>query len=240
MKPFDSLRSVLAVMVFLSFAFSVFGESALTDPSIPDGEWSVLSILEDDASSTLRGRVEIRGNRRQYYDIFTESEDEKLELSLYRDSMTAFSVRTIRDLSGYRIESTTVVEGLPSVDGDEIRILDTTGLVYALRGYPFTDPKELRITFLSGGDNDNSDFELSVDLAEEENLRINGRSISCYRLELSFEMSGIFSVFMKMVPKTKLWYSKESPHYLVRYEGQNGPPGTPMTVMELVDYSGWN
>jgi len=143
-------------------------------------------------------------------------------------------------MSGYSIESYTVVEGMPALDADGIKILDSIGLVYSLRGYPFTDPRKLRITFLSSDNDDDSDFELTVELGGIETLSVAERQIECYRLEMSFKMTGVFSVFSRLVPRTKLWYSYESPHYRVRCEGQNGPPGTPLTVMELIDYSGWN
>lgn len=234
-------KSHRVVFLFFLFCLSpVFGESALTDPLIPDGEWTVISVQEEDEESTLRGQVRIGGSGKDFYNVVTTAPGERTELSLNRNTMTTLSVRTVRDMSGYRIESSTMVEGLPRAAEDEIRILDTAGLVYALRGFPFSSPRELRITFLSSDEDDDSGFNLSVDLAGRETLSISGRDIPCYRLELSFEMSGVFSVFMRMVPKTKLWYSVENPHYLVRYEGQSGPPGSPVTTMELIDYSGWN
>ena len=217
-----------------------FSDSPLRDPFIPDGERSVLSVKIDDTETSMRGRVEIGGENGEVYNIFTSTDKEKLELSMHRRTMMTFSIRTIKTIENYTIDSSTTVEGDPMIPADEIRMLDTTGLVYSLRGYPFTDPRELKITFLTTENDGESDYELGIDLAGRERLDVAGRRIECYRLELSFKMSGVFSVFTRLVPRTKLWYSVESPHYLVRYEGQNGPPGTPLTVMELIDYSGWN
>ena len=226
-------------LLLVFFGGSLPGESALQDPYIPDGEWMVLSVREDENESVMRGTVDIQGEQGELYAVTTSSDREEIRLIMDRGSMATISVRTVRSMAGYRIVSSTEVQGSPALGRDEIRMLDTTGLVYALRGYPFNDPRELRITFLSSDNDDDSNFELSVDLSGKETMTVAGRRIECYRLEMSFEMSGVFSVFTRLVPRTKLWYSVAPPHYMVRYQGQNGPPGTPMTVMEIMNYSGW-
>ncbi|HEX3771861.1 MAG TPA: hypothetical protein VHV30_13385, partial [Polyangiaceae bacterium] len=35
------------------------------------------------------------------------------------------------------------------------------------------------------------------------------------------------------VPKYKMWYAREAPHRLVRFEGPYGPPGAPEVVLEI-------
>jgi hypothetical protein len=36
------------------------------------------------------------------------------------------------------------------------------------------------------------------------------------------------------VPKYRMWYAKQAPHRLVRFEGPYGPPGAPEVVLELL------
>ena len=35
------------------------------------------------------------------------------------------------------------------------------------------------------------------------------------------------------VPKYRMWYAKQAPHRLIRFEGPYGPPGAPEIVLEL-------
>ena len=46
-------------------------------------------------------------------------------------------------------------------------------------------------------------------------------------------MDGFWGAFL---PKMKVWYSVTPPHYLVRYEGLAGPPGSPKRDIELLTY----
>ncbi|MBN2051379.1 MAG: hypothetical protein JW760_13080 [Spirochaetales bacterium] len=240
MKRKDKLRGNALILFFFfsSGLTALSGQGVLKDPLIPHGEWSILSVTTDDEESRLRSRVEIIGDRQDTYSVLITGPEETTEIKLRRADMTAFYLRNLRGRGEYSLESSTLVQGNPEARPGEIRILDTTSIIYALRGYPFSDPKPLRITFLSTGD-ESSDFELSVMSAGKENISLRDRTLECYRLELSFKMSGVFAVFSKMVPKTRLWYSAAPPHYLVKYQGQNGPPGTPMTTMEIREYSGW-
>jgi hypothetical protein len=73
---------------------------------------------------------------------------------------------------------------------------------------------------------------MSVKCKGRERIAVKGGTFDCYKLE--FSMDGFIGTFLS---KMNAWYSVEAPHYLVYYEGPDGPPGTPKRIMEMVQYT---
>ena len=58
--------------------------------------------------------------------------------------------------------------------------------------------------------------------------------MECYKLALTISGMGILDM---MMPKTYLWFYAKSPHYLVRFKGAIGPPGSGEFEYKFLEYS---
>jgi hypothetical protein len=111
----------------------------------------------------------------------------------------------------------------------EIKIADFNILMYIMRGYPFGRLASLKIGYY--GEGNEKGYTMTLSYKGLEKVTIKDKTYACHKLD--FGMSSFIGTFL---PKLNLWYSAEPPHYLVKYEGPEGPPGTPKRVLELVKY----
>lgn len=227
-------------------AASVFGDTPLKDPFIPDGELAVYRMEEGDREWFFTEKVQI-GTENGYdiYGFFYEAEYETTEVKIQKNSMVPFFVNTVNQGDAMTIESSTKVSLPENMESQEIIVLSFSDLKYTLRGFPFgQDAPDLDIAFLSanGGEEeeDGPNFEIRVSYLDTEEIAIDGsRLIECHKLELKMRASGFMRVINSFVGKTYFWYSVDAPHYLVAYEGSSGFPGSAKSYITLVNYSGW-
>jgi hypothetical protein len=177
------------------------------------------------------------------YEIATRSRAVDTLLVLSRSRLATQSISTVTRTGAATIRATTEVDAatrLPvGTNVPSIPMLELAELAHKLRGFDFTDRNTIPIQLLSTGPEEESSFELGVKLARNETLAVEGRQLDTHKLELVFSASGIVGMLGRLAPKTLFWFSVEAPHYLVRYQGGGGPPGTPTQSWELRDYSGW-
>lgn len=216
-------------------------ESSLRDPGIPNGERTTYNLYLDKELTTLveeKVTTKEEGGR-EIYEIVYQSKNEDFEMKISKETMAPLYVHTVTTNKGLILDTSILVEDKSDIKEDEIRVLDFSDLRYALRGFPFDNPKPLRIKTLEIGQGEDSSFIIRVKLLKKEELRVKDRSMDCYKLGLSASGSGLIGILSALFPKTHFWYSVDPPHYLVRYEGSGGEPGAPKKIIEISDYSGW-
>jgi hypothetical protein len=124
----------------------------------------------------------------------------------------------------------TVVDERKEPEGEEMKLADFSVLTHVLRGFPFTKLEKLKIGYFE--EQRKNSYSMSVKYEGREKVTVKSGTFDCYKLE--FSLDGFFGTFL---PKMNAWYSVEASHYLVYYEGPDGPPGTPKRIMEMVQYT---
>jgi hypothetical protein len=166
-----------------------------------------------------------------YIEMTTRSSDQE---GLFRlDPETLFAVYsdiTIRSKDATIRRITSVVENRYRPKEGEILVSSADTLGQALRLFSWDKGKKAKLVFL-GSSGSNFSFELSV--SGKETLKVGGRDVECWKAQV-----GLSGIFGSLFGKSSLWFSTESPSYLVKSEGPSGGPGSPNSVMELQSYSG--
>jgi len=227
--------------------------SPLSDPDIPGSENSSYLLVNKKGSVTIKENVKLDKLRGKYYIKVIEPSIVR-ELTLLKETMTPVELTIITKNDKYILTSRKSVKfsdkkqngddfassSPPSKTG-KLTLLSASDMPYTLRGYPFENPVPVEIKFFNdqGTGDDDTPFKVTAEAVGAETLSIAGREIPCYIVEIKYHISGFMSLFKSMFPKTKLWYSKESPHYLVKYENKGGRGNTGNMVMTITEYSGW-
>lgn len=92
---------------------------------------------------------------------------------------------------------------------------------------PFALSGKNRLEFWTVRNNDLKECTMVVLREKEETIKINSQAVETVKVKVT--LTGWTSVFWS----AHYWFRKSDGLYL-RYEGANGPPGTPVTVVELV------
>lgn len=230
------LKYVQITFLVCSFAFKASGfvcaETPFVDPQIPDGESTTYSSRVGDKLFTVTENVMIkRDGEKEIYKITSRSKHLDRTIRLVKDTMATLSVHTVRKFPEVTLDSQLMIIDEKLYFGkDEIKLADFAIMTYIFRGFPFGKLDKLKIGFYGEGREEKYSF--SAKYKKTEKVKINKSTIECHKLE--FGMEGFWGTFL---PKMKVWYSVDPPHYLVRYEGLAGPPGSPKRNMELVTYT---
>ena len=230
----------LKLMLLLFFIYTsavgvsdlVYAKNPIVDPNIPNGETiTYISRVGDKALTVVEKVVIKKEGEKDLYEITSRSNPLDRTIVLEKDTMAVVSVHTVRKYPEVTLEShLKVIDEKEEFGTDAIKLADFTIMNYLFRGFPFEKREKLKIG--SYREEQKDDFPLNVTCKKQEKVEINGRTIECYKLELG--MDGFWGRFF---PKTNMWYSVEPPHYLVRYKGQSGRPGSPKRVVELESYT---
>jgi hypothetical protein len=221
----------MVIMMLLSgFSDCCLG-SPFQDPGIPDGETITYATTVDDELMTVVETVRIKQEHgQQCYEITSISPSLDRILTLDKETMRIKAVHTIRKFPRATLDSRLQVKDEDPLPGkDEIILADFSALTYIFRGFLFGELENLKIGFYGQGRQ--RTFGFSASNKKKEIITINQKSVECYKLE--FGLEGFWGTFL---PKMNAWYSAESPHYLVRYQGLSGPPGSPKRNMEVQSY----
>ena len=219
--------------------------SPLHDPHIQSGENLSYLVVNKKGSVTIKETVELDKSGRKYLIRVTTPLIYR-ELALLRETMTPVELTIVTKNDNYLLTTRKSIKysgkNQNTSKTGKLALLSASDMPYALRGFPFENPVPIEIIFINDQETGNSDapFKVTAEAAGEESLSIAGRSIPCYIIEIKYHISGFMSLFKSMFPKTRLWYSKASPHYLVKYENKGGQGSTENMVMTIADYSGWN
>jgi hypothetical protein len=222
----------LVCLIHLSLLGPVRADVLLVDPHIPPGEHIVYRLKRGDEVQTVRQTVTIQVKQgRQLYAISSHSKNQEITVELDKRTMHLVSSHTVRRLPGALITTqVTVADDQPMGKAGEIALADVTALPYVLRGFPFTKRDKVKIRAVRGASG--RGVILTVKNQGKEKVTLADGAIDCYKLTVSLD--GFWARFL---PTTQMWYSVTPPHYLVRYEGPDGPPGAPKRLLEVVEYA---
>ena len=231
------MKSKMLLLILLTYSVVpgilgfVRAEAPFVDPQIPDGETITYTSRVDDKLLTVTENVLIkRDGEKELYEITSRSEPLDRTIMLVKDTMAIKSVHTVRKFQEVTLDSRlTVIDEKPPIGDKEIKLADFAIMTYVFRGFPFEKLKEMKIGFY--GEESKRKYTFSAHYKNREKVEVNQQTIECHKIE--FGMDGFWGAFL---PKMKVWYSVDPPHYLVRYEGLVGPPGTPKRDVRLVSY----
>jgi hypothetical protein len=203
----------------------LFAQSALIDPGIPDNEIVAYTAVYDKQVYPLTQRtVRKTENGRLLYEVTSESARQDFRLKVDAADMAVQYAWTRQKKANLVTETETkIVKNTIQDKPGEITLPEFSGLPVILRGFPFGKIRSLKMKMAEG-----SDFAFAVTMTKEIDIATKAGVIRCYELELG--MDGFLGAF---VPKTVLWYEKDAPHRLIRYQGQTAGPGSPAYTIEL-------
>jgi hypothetical protein len=212
-------------------AHLLLAQTPLVDPQIPDGEKASYTSQIAGSRFAVEHTVKIKQEGgRELYEITALSQRQDKVILLDRKTMALISVHTLRKYPDATLDSNlSVVSEKQTFKDGEIKIADFNILMYIMRGYPFGRLPSLKIGYY--GEGNEKGYTMTLSYKGIEKVTIKDKTYACHKLD--FGMSSFIGTFL---PKLNLWYSTEPPHYLVKYEGPEGPPGTPKRVLELVKY----
>jgi hypothetical protein len=225
------LTLLLSFFVIAGAARLVCAQNLFQDPNIPNGETVTYSSRVGNEQTTIVERTLIKEDaEKKLYEITSRSDSIDKTILLEKDSMAVVSVHTKIKYEDVTLDSRiTVIDENPSLQADDLQKADVSTLQYFFRGFPFGKTGKVKLQFY--GVKNKIKSPIVAEFKKTETVGTNENTIECYKFEF-----GIESFWQKFFPKTTMWYSVVSPHYLVRYEGPSGPPGAPKRVIELVSY----
>jgi hypothetical protein len=232
MKVWKPLLIVLSVVSTLIFSGLLLAQTPLIDPQIPNGETAVYTSQIGNNQFTVEIKVQIKKEGdRELYEITSLSKRQDKFILLDKKTMALISVHTLRKYPDATIDATLkVISEKQTFKDGTIKLADFNILMYIMRGYPFGRLNSLKIGYY--GEGNEKSYTMTLTFKGTEKITIKDTSYDCYKLD--FGMSSFLGTFL---PKLNLWYSVVPPHYLVKYEGPEGPPGTPKRVLELIKYN---
>ena len=226
------LITFLTLFFIVTSLQTVFGKSPFVDPAIPNGETTTYTSRVGDKTITVVEVVAVKHDGvREVYEITSRSDTLDRILTLDKETMAILSVHTIRKFPDVTLDSKLKVlnEKPPTKEG-EVKLADFAVITYLFRGFPFTQRKKLKIGFY--GEDRGRKFAFSAQYKKIEDVTVGQKTVECHKIE--FGLDGFWGTFL---PKMNAWYSVDPPHYLVRYQGLVGPPGSPKRDVELLTYS---
>ena len=232
------MNSKILMMVYIFCFFMIGGLSDLCkaspfrDPGIPDGETITYASRVDDISMKVVETVRIiQVGTRACYEITSLSDALDRILTLDKETMSIVSVHTVRKFPRATLDSHLQVKNeQPSSGKEEVILADFSGLIYIFRGFLFSELEQVKIGFY--GEERRRSFGFSASNKKTEKITVNQAIIDCYKIE--FGLDGFWGTFF---PKMNVWYSVDPPHYMVRYQGLVGPPGSPKRDMQVMSYT---
>jgi hypothetical protein len=236
------MHKALRAAVVITLAFlplsgvgrAAVGRGALKDPGIPDGEKITYRTTTGDVvvTSVETTRI-VEKNGASFYKISSKSDSEEVEVMIRRGGMRPVSVRSLsKGKDGTIDRRTEIVEETGGEDGS-VKIMDMQSLVYILRGFPFSKGGSIPLRTLG---NTQGTFTMQAKLDGVDKLTTPAGEFKSYRIEISFGGGMVGGMIGMVTPKIYFWYSFDPPHFMVRYRGAAGPPGSPARTVEVVDY----
>ena len=206
-------------------------ETPLVDPQIPGGEHAVYDTKVGDAKFSMDFYAAVvKDGGRELYQITTLSERQDKVIRIDKKTMALVSVHALRKYTDATLDSTlNVLRETQTFRDGEIKLADFNILMHIMRGYPFGKLPSLKVGYY--GEGNEKGYTMTITYKGTEQVAIKGKAYECHKLD--FGMSSFIGTFL---PKLNLWYSVAPPHYLVKYEGPECPPGTPRRTLELVQY----
>ncbi|MBN1524718.1 MAG: hypothetical protein JW904_09555 [Spirochaetales bacterium] len=220
---------LFAVVFFTGFSAAVlFSDTVLTDPLIPDGEKISYSVtIENRTFTRMQTILQKTENGKELYEVTSDSQSEDQRLKIDRRKMEVVYSWTKVKAKYFTVEKeiTTHKNVIPT-NKNEIAIIEYNGMTHLFRGFPFPATRSIRVRTSEGGD-----ILILATFTKETDVATKLGTVRCFELEVGLD--GLLGIFF---PKTYVWYTKEAPHYMVKYEGISGGPGSPVMKMEITGY----
>jgi hypothetical protein len=231
MKHSIPLRACITVLITGSCLSNPCLGSPFNDPGIPDGETITYAGTLDDTPMTVVESVRIKQEGgQQCYEITSLSSSLDRVLTLDKATLRILSIHTVRKFPRATLDSRMEVKDENPLPGsEEIMLADFSALTYIFRGFRFGELEKVKIGFY--GEGRQQTFGFSASSKKKETITAGDKAVECYKIE--FGLEGFWGAFL---PKMNVWYSAAPPHYLVRYQGLSGPPGSPKRDMEVQSY----
>ena len=218
----------LSCFIFYSISWAGF---QFLDPDIPDNETIIYRSTSEGKTITVKEQVRhITEENNNFYEIVSLSPALDTHIRINRKDMTVVSVQTVQKHDTAILDSKLVVKD-QKLNGDDnaVKVPHFVALSHLLRGFPFESKEKLLINYYGGSAG--KKFQLRVKNKHRDIINVMGKEIECYKLEF-----GLAGFLWAVLPELELWYSVEPPHYMVRYKGPEGPPGTPKRFIEIIEY----
>jgi len=231
MQLYKHLFSLLVITSVLMLSGVTYAQNPLVDPQIPNGETAIYNSKIGDNQFTVETKAQIKKESdREIYEITSLSKRQDKVIQLDKKTMALISVHTLRKYPDATLDSNLkVVSEKQTFKDGEIKIADFNILMYIMRGYPFGKLNSMKIGYY--GEGNEKSYTMTLTYKGIEKVTIRDKTYECHKLD--FGMSSFIGTFL---PKLNLWYSAAPPHYMVKYEGPEGPPGTPKRTLEMVSY----
>lgn len=218
----------LSCFIFSGISWAGF---QFLDPDIPDNETIIYRSTSEGKTITIKEQVRhITEENNNFYEIVSFSPALDTYIQINRKDMTVLSVHTFQKYADATLDSKLIVKDKkPNREDNAIIIPHFVALSHLLRGFPFESKEKLQINYYGGSAG--KKFQLRVKNKQKEVINVMGKEVECYKLEF-----GLAGFLWAVLPELELWYTVEPPHYMVRYRGPEGPPGTPKRFIELIEY----
>ncbi|MDH7483492.1 MAG: hypothetical protein QHH01_02570 [Spirochaetales bacterium] len=225
-----------AIALFLLLHVPLAAQTNLSDPGIPSSEKII--YLENKSGTYTQLVVESKRvllEGRPMIEVLNRSPTMEARMLIDPSIMLCVSLETLIRYKDALIQRTTRITDINywAAPG-EIVLTDLTSIYYVLRGFPWQELKTAKLHFLGtdAGIGATAGYSLDLRLIGKEEITVGGRRWLCWKLEM-----GLGGVLGALFRKSVFWYSVDPPCSMVRFEGQQGPPGTPLTIIELVSYA---
>lgn len=106
------------------------------------------------------------------------------------------------------------------------------GIVYAMRTLPFGTDKVVKAKILS---NEPELYNVEFQQRGIEKISTEDGEVDCYKVEVVPKL-GVLGVLKVFFPKTYFWFTVDTPHKWVRYEGLENGVGTPEVIMKVTNF----
>lgn len=212
------------------------GAEMIQDPGFEDGEESRYVIRSGDEirySRTVINRISREDSR--YYEITSFDETGERTLVVTPRNLLPLETRVVNRIGDTEYSTGTLVSSHPRLASDQVFVIGLEDLQVILRGYPFTNPRSLRLKILGQNGEDNG-FSLTVEYRRQERLELPAGTFTAHKLEIVTRLPGAMSIFRGAIPKNYLWFNSEAPHQLLKAEGAGSFGSGETQVSELVDY----
>lgn len=226
----------------------IFAQIQLSDPGIPEREYLIYSERVGERIQQIAIETKkMRMDGRQVFKVTGYSPTSESRMLIDASSMSCFLSEILEQRSDATIQRSTEIRDIKyRAKPDELIIADFNSLYFVLRGFPWASAKTAKLHILGsgseegtagarssasgpGGSSGSAAFSFELKVVGKESIVTGGRSWACWKIELG--LGGIFGALFR---KSFFWYSVDSPCLMVKFEGMQGPPGTPLKTLELI------
>jgi len=109
--------------------------------------------------------------------------------------------------------------------------LAVEGIAGALRALPFERGLRFQTHLMT---NEPKLYDITLELRGRETIRTAAGTFDCYKIELVPHV-GALNAFRFLFPKSYFWFTVESPHTWVRYQGPESGASSPEITMERAE-----